>query len=220
MSPRVVTGYASRAMRTRADRAVLLAHGAGSDLRAAALVAVSEALAREGVPSLRFDFPYRSAGRRAPDRPPVLAAAVREAAAELSRRSSLPPERLVLGGRSMGGRVASLVVADPGEPLPALGLALLGYPLHAPGRPDAPRTEHFAGLRVPVLFASGTRDTFGSPAELRAAARRVRGPVSWHWVESGDHGFKPLRSSGIGTDEALAGVARAVVEFVRALPVA
>src|SRR5205807_8496771 len=140
------------------DRAVLLAHGAGAGRNAAPLVACARALAAAGIPSLRFDFPYRAAGRKAPDRPPVLLGAVREAAADLAQRTGLLPERLVLGGRSMGGRYCSLAVGDPDDPLPALGLVLLGYPLHPAGRPDNLRVEHFPRLRVPVLFLSGDRD--------------------------------------------------------------
>jgi predicted alpha/beta-hydrolase family hydrolase len=101
-----------------ADRAVLLAHGAGADMHAPALVGVADALEAAGVPSLRFNHPYRTAGRRAPDRAPVLERATREAVEELSTRSGLPAERLVLGGRSMGGRVCSLVIADPTDPVP------------------------------------------------------------------------------------------------------
>lgn len=198
-----------------ADRAVLLAHGAGADMNAAALTIVADALADARIPSLRFDFPYRRAGRRAPDRPPVLESAVREAAAELALRTKLPPERLVLGGRSMGGRICSLVAADETDPLPVLGLALLGYPLHPLGKPETLRVEHFKRLTMPVLFASGTRDAFGTPAELKRHARKVKGEVTFHWVETGDHGFKPLKSSGLTVDAALAGVAAAVVGFVR-----
>ena len=168
----VVSGYSFQGPRRGADRAVLLAHGAGSDREGAALRAVADALAAAGVPSLRFDYPYRSAGRRAPDRPPVLEAATREAAAELARRSKLPPERLVLGGRSMGGRVCSLVAAArPGSPppVPALGLVLLGYPLHPMGKPEQRRDTHFRYLTMPVLFESGTRDTLAPPAGARPA---------------------------------------------------
>ena len=197
---------------------MLLAHGAGADMNAAALTTVADALADASIPSLRFDFPYRRAGRRAPDRPPVLEAAVREAAAELARLADLPAVRLVLGGRSMGGRICSLVAADAAEPLPALGLALLGYPLHPPGKPETLRVEHFKRLTMPVLFASGTRDAFGTPAELKRHAKKVKGPVTFHWVETGDHGFKPLKASGQTVDAALAGVAEAVVRFVRSLP--
>jgi predicted alpha/beta-hydrolase family hydrolase len=201
-----------------ADRAVLLAHGAGADMNAATLTTVADALAAAGVPSLRFNFPYRAAGRRAPDRPPVLEAAVREAAAELARRTKLPVERLVLGGRSMGGRICSIVAADADEPIAALGLVLLGYPLHPPGHPEKLRIEHFPGMHSPVLFVSGTRDAFGTPQELKRYAKKVKGPAAFHWVETGDHGFKPLKSSGATVESVLGEVAGAVVEFVTDLP--
>ena len=123
----------------------------------------------------------------------MLDAAVREAAAELARRAKLPPERLVLGGRSMGGRICSLVAADADDPVPALGLVLLGYPLHPPGKPEKLRVEHFPRLTMPVLFVSGTRDAFGTPAELKRHAKKIKGPVTFHWIETGDHGFKPLK---------------------------
>ena len=171
-----MTEYAWQGPKRGVDRAVLLAHGAGSDMNGAALIAVADALADAGVPSLRFNYPYRSSGKKAPDRPKVLDAATREAAAELARRAKLAPERLVLGGRSMGGRYCSLVVgADAEDPVPALGLLLLGYPLHAAGKPDQPRAEHFGRLRVPVLFASGTRDSLAGKADLTKAARRIKG---------------------------------------------
>jgi len=196
------------------DRAVLLAHGAGADMHEATLTSVAGALADARVPTLRFNFPYRSAGRRGPDRPPVLEAAVREAAAELSRRTKLPPERLVLGGRSMGGRICSMVAPADG----ALGLVLLGYPLHPPGRAEQLRVEHFPKLRMPVLFVSGTRDAFGSPDELRQHAKKIKGKVSFHWIDTGDHGFKPLKSSGLTRAAAVDAAAESVVRFVRSLP--
>src|ERR1700712_4444317 len=108
----VLSGFAYQGPKRGADRAVLLAHGAGADMNAAALTTVADALADAKIPSLRFNFPYKAAGRRAPDRPPVLDAAVREAIAELARLTKLPAQRLVLGGRSMGGRICSMVAAD------------------------------------------------------------------------------------------------------------
>ncbi len=196
------------------DRAVLLAHGAGADMNAAALTTVADALADAKIPSLRFNFPYKAAGRRSPDRPPVLEAAVRDAIAELAKRTKLPPERLVLGGRSMGGRICSIVAASDG----ALGLTLLAYPLHPPGKPDQLRIEHFPKLTMPVLFASGTRDAFGTPDELERDAKKIKGRVTFHWIDTGDHGFKPLKSSGLSAVDALHGVAEAVVAFVASLP--
>ena len=214
----VLTDFAYQGPKRGADRAVLLAHGAGADMHAATLTTVADALADAKVPSLRFNFPYKALGRRAPDRPPVLEAAVREATAELVRRAKVPPERIVLGGRSMGGRIGSMVAGDDDDDGGgALGLVLLGYPLHPPGRPERLRVEHFARLRMPVLFVSGTRDAFGTPAELRRHTRKIKGPVSFYWIETGDHGFKPLKSSGLTVDGVLAEVAGAVVDFVTAL---
>ncbi len=168
MTGPLVTDYAWQGPTRGADRAVLLAHGAGSDMHGAALLAAADALAAAKIPSLRFNYPYRSAGRKAPDRPKVLEAATREAAAELAERARLAPGRLVLGGRSMGGRYCSMAVGADDDPLPALGLLMLSYPLHAAGKPDSHRMEHFPRIRVPVLFVSGTRDALAGQAPLAA----------------------------------------------------
>jgi len=200
-----------------ADRAVLLAHGAGADRRAPALVAVAEALADARVPSLCFDYPYRVAGRRAPDRPAVLASATRDAAADLTRRARVAPQRLVLGGRSMGGRVCSLIAADEEDPFPALGLLLLGYPLHPAGKPEQRRDAHFSRLRMPVLFVSGARDSLAPRAQLAKSARKLKGAVTLHWLESADHGFRPLRASGLTRDDVLADVVETSVTWVQSV---
>jgi len=218
---RVVDGGLDAAFdgpRRGADRAVLLAHGAGADLDAPVLVATAEALAATGIPSMRFRYPYRSAGRRAPDRPAVLLEATRAAAAELARRVRLPPERLVLGGRSMGGRYCSLVVADADEPVPCLGLLLLGYPLHPAGKPEKLRVDHFPRVAVPVLFVSGTRDALAGREALVREATAIPGPVTFHWLESADHGFRPLKASGRTVDDAAADAATASARWVASLP--
>jgi predicted alpha/beta-hydrolase family hydrolase len=171
--------------KSKSDRALLLTPGASAGREQPALVAIEKALAP--VPVERMDFPYRTAGRRSPDKPAVLIAAVREGATELSERTGLPPDRLVLGGRSMGGRMCSMAVA---EGLPALGLALISYPLHPPGKPERSRTEHLPAIKVPCLFVSGTKDAFGAVAELEAATAAIPGPVTHVWIESGDHGLR------------------------------
>jgi uncharacterized protein len=200
------------------DRAVLLAHGAGSDRNAPALVAVGEALEAAGVPTLRFDFPYRIAGRKTPDRPPVLLQAVRDAAAELAGQTGQPPGRLVLGGRSMGGRYCSLAVGDPEDPLPALGLLLLGYPLHPAGKPDNLRVEHFPRLPVPALFVSGDRDVLAGKADLERWAKTIPGPVTFHWLTGADHGFRvPKSLGGKGEAAVMAEVAQVAAEWVASL---
>ncbi|MGH9150013.1 MAG: alpha/beta hydrolase family protein [Acidimicrobiales bacterium] len=150
-------------------------------------MAIEAALAPDGVAVERMDFPYRRAGRPAPDRLPVLVEAIREGAAKLAERSGLDPGRLWLGGRSMGGRVCAVAVA---EGLPAAGLVLISYPLHPPGRPERRRDEHFAALAVPCLFVSGTSDAFAAPAELEGATAAIAGPVTHRWLERGDHGLR------------------------------
>lgn len=169
---------------------LLLAPGAGADRDQPALVAVDRAAAQAGVTVVRMDFPYRRAGRRAPDRAPVLVGAVVEEAVALAGRC----ERLILGGRSMGGRMCSMAVAAG---LPAAGLVLISYPLHPPGRPEKARTAHLGRLRLPCLVVSGTRDAFGTPAELGSAMGAVPGPVTHRWLEGGNHGLR-------GKDQAVA----------------
>jgi len=166
--------------------ALLLAPGAGADRTQPQLVAIDQAFTALGWTVARMDFPYRLAGRRAPDRPPVLLAAVHAAAAELVERSGVPADRLVLGGRSMGGRICSMAVAGG---LPAAALILISYPLRPPGRPDkqAERTAHFPHLSIPCLFVSGTKDAFGSPGELEAATKAIPGPVAHAWIEGASH---------------------------------
>jgi predicted alpha/beta-hydrolase family hydrolase len=166
---------------------LLLAPGAGADRNQSALVAIDEAVTALGVAVERMDFPYRKAGRRAPDRPPVLLGAVVESAAALAEGAGLKGDRLWLGGRSMGGRICSMAVADG---LPARGLVLISYPLHPPGRPDRLRVEHFPALTQPCLFVSGTRDSFGTPADLVAATQAIPGAVTHRWVEGKDHGMR------------------------------
>lgn len=170
--------------------ALLLAPGAGSDRSHPTLIALEDAVAPMIVE--RMDFPYRKAGRRAPDRPPVLLAAVRGAAVDLSARTGAPLDRIVMGGRSMGGRICSMVAAerdDEGGRIGA-GLVLISYPLHPPGKPDRLRTEHMPAIDVPCLFISGERDPFGTPAELEAATATIAGPVTHHWIEKGRHDLK------------------------------
>ena len=213
-----MTTYAYQGPKRGFDRAVLLAHGAGTDLDAAPLRAVAAALASAGIPSLRFNYPYRDAGRAAPDRAAALLAATRAALTELAHRSELPVGQLVIGGRSMGGRYCSLVAGDEEDPVPARGLLLLGYPLHAAGKPEKARDEHFRRLTLPTLFVSGTRDALAAKSDLRRSARKVKGKVSWCWLDSADHGFKPLKSSGRTLDDTLTAAADASAVWVQQLP--
>ena len=168
-------------------RGLLLAPGASAGRDQPALVAIDEAAAGAGYAVERMDFPYRLAGRRAPDKPPVLVEAVREAAAGLAAAHGVAPGRIAMGGRSMGGRICSMAAAAG---LPCLALVLVSYPLHPPGRPDRLRVDHFPALTVPCLFVSGTRDAFATPAELEGHTTTIPGPVSHVWLDGGDHGLR------------------------------
>jgi len=165
-----------------APGAVLWAPGAGSASTHHTLTALEEALAP--LPCHRMDFPYRLEGRKFPDREPKLLAAVRDAAAGLAVEAGVEPAELMLGGRSMGGRMCSLAVADG---LPARALVLISYPLHPPGKPEKRRDAHFGRLELPCLFVSGTRDSFGTPDELEGATAAIPGPVRHVWIERGRH---------------------------------
>jgi predicted alpha/beta-hydrolase family hydrolase len=162
---------------------LLLFPGAGSASTHASLVAIEEAVAP--MPCVRADFDYRKAGRRAPDRTPVLLRTVRDEAAPLLAKGPL-----VLGGRSMGGRMCSLAVGDADDPLPGTALVLICYPLHPPAKPENLRVEHFPRLSVPCLFVSGTKDAFGSRDELTHWTASIPGPVTHVWLDGKGHDLK------------------------------
>jgi predicted alpha/beta-hydrolase family hydrolase len=186
-TPRSRTPAPARPLRARAVAGLVLAPGASAGREQPALVAIDDAVSACGVRVERIDFPYRLAGRRAPDKAPVLIATVRNAAVSLAQVLGVAPRRIALGGRSMGGRMCSMAVA---EGLEASALVLVSYPLHPPGKPERLRTEHFGALGVPCLFVSGTRDAFGSPHELEAATTAIAGPVTHVWIDGGDHGLR------------------------------
>lgn len=158
---------------------LLLFPGAGGDCSHHTLTALEDGL--DGLDVERRDFPYRRKRKGPPDRAPKLIEAVRSEAAAL-REAGV--DRLVLGGRSMGGRMCSMAVA---EGLGASGLVLISYPLHPPGKPDKLRTDHFVAIDVPCLFISGTRDPFGTPEELEAAVAAIAGPVHIAWLDGQRH---------------------------------
>jgi predicted alpha/beta-hydrolase family hydrolase len=164
---------------------LLLFPGAGSSSTHSSLLAIEAAVAP--MPVVRADFPYRMRGGKAPDRPPVLLQAVRDEAATLIAK---PRDTLILGGRSMGGRICSLAVGDEDAPLRAKALVLICYPLHPPGKPDRLRVEHFPRLSVPCLFISGTKDAFGSPEELTQWTATIPGPVTHQWMDGKGHDLK------------------------------
>lgn len=160
--------------------ALLLTPGAGATRDNRILVSLETGVSP--LPCERIDFPYRRAGRRMPDPAPIAVAHLRAASADLVAAAGVPADQLVLGGRSYGGRMCSMAVA---EGLPAAGLILLSYPLHPPGRPEKLRVEHFPRIEVPVLFVGGEKDPFGSPDEFARWVPEIRGPVTQVWLPGG-----------------------------------
>lgn len=160
--------------------------GAGTGADHPGLRAVEGALAGT-VPVRRVDFAYRRAGRRAPPRATTLVGEVVDAVTAAADALGTSTAALAVGGRSMGGRVASMAVA---QGLDVAALVLIAYPLHPPGRPERARTEHLGAIGVPTLFVSGTRDAFATPAELAEAAAMVAGPVTTAMVDGAGHGLE------------------------------
>ena len=164
---------------------LLLFPGAGGNAGQHTLVALDAGL---DVPVRRMEFAYRREGRRFPDRAPKLITEVNAEAEAFAADLGATTADLVLGGRSMGGRMCSMAVA---EGLPAAGLVLLSYPLHPPGKPDKLRVEHFSSMDVPTLLVNGDRDPFGTPEEFAAHIGAISGDVTVHWLEGQGHNPKP-----------------------------
>lgn len=193
-----------------AHTTIVLAHGAGAGMDSASMEAFATGLAAEGFRVVRFEFPYmqrrRDTGKRGgPDRPAVLMETWRRVIAAVGGG------RLVIGGKSMGGRIASMIADDVG----VHGLVCLGYPFHPPGKPEKPRTAHLAELRTPALIVQGTRDPFGKPEEV--ADYELSAAIRVVWLEDGDHSFKPRKSSGRTEEHNIAEAIAAISKFVHAL---
>jgi predicted alpha/beta-hydrolase family hydrolase len=198
----------------RASAALVLAHGAGAPQAHPWMVRMAGLLASRGLDVVTFDFLYTAAKRRVPDKNDVLEATWRAAVAAVRARSDVSHERLFLGGKSMGGRIATQVVAAaPPELGPIAGVVLLGYPLHPPGKPEKLRTAHLGSIRVPMLFVQGTRDAFGSPDELAPFVT----PLAAHGtrifpVDGGDHSLSVPKARGDAA-QTLAAVADEIARF-------
>jgi predicted alpha/beta-hydrolase family hydrolase len=190
---------------------IVLAPGAGADMRHEFMQFFAQRLAASGHRVVRFNFLYAERGRRAPDKQPVLEATYREVVDYL--RSSYMPERLVIGGKSMGGRIASHVASTHDVD----GLVFLGYPLHPPGRPERIRDAHLYELVTPMLFVEGTRDPFCPLPTLENVRANLKAPNDLYVVEDGDHSLKVRKSSGRSTAEAWAEAVAAIDEWVEAL---
>ncbi|WP_437947080.1 alpha/beta family hydrolase [Sorangium sp. So ce296] len=196
--------HAPAARAKRSGVAVVLGHGAGGDMHAQLLVDVARGLKDRGHTALRFNFPYKELGRRAPDRPEKLEMAYEAAIARLRKDK---PQRLLIGGKSMGGRIASLLAA---RGVPCDGLVFLGYPLHPAGKRAPLRDKHLSAIEAPMLFLQGTRDPLCSLDLLRPVLKRLGARASLHVVEGGDHSLELLKSAGRTADSVLAEILAAI----------
>lgn len=204
-------GEVSASLHGAGSTLLALGHGAGGDRRTGLLVRLADAVGASGRRVLLYNFPYTEARRRAPDSPPVLeatAAAVAEHA-----RAALGASAVVLGGKSMGGRIASQAVA---KGLRAEGLVFLGYPLHPPSQFDRLRDRHLAAVSVPMLFVQGTRDAFARADLLAAVLAGLGGRATLHSIEGGDHSFAVPRSAGRAPAQVEAEVVSAITGWLDA----
>ncbi len=192
----------------------VLAHGAGAGMAHPFMEAVARALMARGIATLRYQFPYTEAGNRRPDPPGILLATVRAAVARA--RELLPALPLFAGGKSLGGRMTSNAAA--GRQLDDLaGLIFLGFPLHPPKRPAVDRSEHLAGVRVPMLFLQGTRDDLADLTLIREVCAGLGNRAALHVVEGADHSFGVLKRSGRTGSEVLDELADTIAGWCRSV---
>jgi hypothetical protein len=202
----------------RAGISLILAHGAGANQTSGFMTRTAGALAVRGIETITFNFVYSEAGRRLPDRNDKLEACWRgiiEAFHKGTIGGNVDRGKLTIGGKSMGGRIASQVAAA--EPGAIAGLVLLGYPLHPPGRPDKPRSKHLPAIRAPMLFVQGSRDAFGTPDELAPILATLTAPARLCVVEGGDHSFKVAKKAPHSQDEVYEFILDEIERWLRAL---
>ncbi len=201
------------AKREQAGITLILGHGAGAGQTSGFMVGFATALAARGIETVTFNFPYMEQGRRLPDSKEKLEACYRAVIEAVARRRR-GRGKLAIGGKSMGGRIATQVAAG-GAPDVA-GLVLLGYPLHPPGRKDQLRAQHLSQIKAPMLFVQGARDAFGTPDELRPIIGKLKVPVELYEVAGGDHSFKVLKRAGVTQEETYKAVQERIDHWLRA----
>jgi len=192
----------------RTQTTLVLGHGAGGNQLSGFMRLFASGLASRGFDVVTFNFLYSEQGRSAPDPKARLESCYQAVIDSVSNNKKLKGNRLLVGGKSMGGRIASQVAADPSSSQSSLitGLVFLGYPLHPPGKPKQLRDEHLGDVKAPMLFVQGTRDPFGTAEELREVIKRSRLKATLHLVEGGDHSFKVPKSAALTQDEVFEGM--------------
>jgi uncharacterized protein len=212
-----VTALAYRATpRGRAGTILILAHGAGANQTSSFMVRFATSLAERGIDTVTFNFVYTEQRRRVPDRNDKLEScyrAVIEAVRSGKSHDDASRWKLVIGGKSMGGRIASQVAVRGQAGI--AGLVFLGYPLHSPGRPDQLRSKHLPEIHAPMLFVQGSRDAFGTPDELRAVFRELAAAPDLCVVEDGDHSFKVPKRSAMPQEQVYEFVLDEIERWVR-----
>ncbi len=181
--------------RKRAGVTVLLGHGAGANQLSGFMRMVAGGLAARGFDAMTFNFLYAEQKRSFPDPKARLESCYRSVIDAALNQRKLKGNRLVIGGKSMGGRIASQVAAADGRDI--AGLVFLGYPLHPPGKPDKLRAEHLPAIKTPMLFCQGARDAFGTSDEISSMIKKLRLPATLYLVEGGDHSFKVPKTLGV-----------------------
>src|SRR5882762_7965005 len=199
--------------RERAGVTIVLGHGAGADQLSGFMRMAATGLAARGFDAMTFNFLYKEQGRSIPDPKARLESCYLAVIRTALTHRKLRKNRLVIGGKSMGGRIASQVAAA--EPDGIAGLVFLGYPLHPPGRPDKWRDEHLKDIRAPMLFVQGARDTFGTAAEIQAVIKKRRLPAEIYVIEGGDHSFKVPKSLGVPQETVYENVMDEVDKWIR-----
>jgi predicted alpha/beta-hydrolase family hydrolase len=189
---------------------LILGHGAGAGQTSDFIVGFASGLAARGIDMVTFDFLYREQGRRLPDPNDRLEACWRAVIDAVRDRMASDHAELAIGGKSMGGRIASQVAATGIGDL--AGLVFLGYPLHPPGRPDRLRAKHLPDIKAPMLFVQGSRDTFGAPDELRPIVTSLAPLADLYVVEGGDHSFKVRKGSDVSQED----IYRAIQDHIAA----
>ena len=192
--------------------ALILAHGAGAGQRSPFITGFARAIAARGFDVVTFNFLYTEQRRRMPDKAPVLEACYRAVISTIHVEISAAKHALFIGGKSMGGRIATQVAAAD-RSISIAGLVLLGYPLHPPGRPHDRRDAHLPSVERPMLFVQGSRDAFGTPGELSPILTRLEPAAVLHVVEGGDHSFKVARA-GAAQAAVYESVQRTVAEWM------
>lgn len=201
------------AKKNRTGTTIILGHGAGANQLSPFMRLFASGLSERGLDVLTFNFVYMENGRGAPDQKAKLESCYSAVIDAAASHKKLKGNRLLIGGKSMGGRIASQVAAAGDDRI--AGLVFLGYPLHPPGQPQKLRTDHWPSIKAPMLFVQGTRDSLGTPEEIRPILKKLKLPAEIYVIETGDHSFKVQKSVGVAQDAVYERTMDRIVEWSR-----